>query len=200
MEPPVPEHIQGLTKDEVLAARQQFGRNEFEFKQSNELWRMLQQLLGEPMVILLLAASTLYFITGKIADAIYLAIAILIVAGISVYQHRRSRLALEKLKKYTQPLAKVIREGKKIDVPIADLVVGDYLVVGEGDRVAADAQLYYSSDLEINESILTGESMTVAKDKNHDDPTVYQGTHIATGMAIAVITATGMHTRLGKIG
>ncbi|MCA6499487.1 MAG: cation-translocating P-type ATPase [Chitinophagaceae bacterium] len=200
MQLPVTDQIRGLSREEIERSRQQFGRNEFEFKQSNELWRMLQQLLGEPMVILLLAASTLYFITGKIADAIYLAIAILIVAGISVYQHRRSRLALEKLKKYTQPLAKVIREGKKIDVPIADLVVGDYLVVGEGDRVAADARLYYSSDLEINESILTGESMTVAKDKNHNDPTVYQGTHIATGMAIAVITATGMHTRLGKIG
>ena len=86
MELPVPEPIQGLTNEEVQVARQQFGRNEFEFKQSNELLRMLQQLLGEPMVILLLAASTLYFISGKMADAIYLAIAILIVAGISVYQ------------------------------------------------------------------------------------------------------------------
>jgi len=138
MEHPIPENIQGLNDDEVMVARTQFGRNEFEFKRPNELWRLLQQLLGEPMVILLLAASTLYFITGKIADAIYLAIAILIVAGISVYQHRRSRLALEKLKKYTQPLAKVIREGKKIDVPIVDWVVGDFLVVGEGDRMAAN--------------------------------------------------------------
>ena len=138
MEHPIPENIQGLNDDEVMVARTQFGRNEFEFRRPNELWRMLQQLLGEPMLILLLAASTLYFITGKNADAIYLAIAILVVAGISVYQHRRSRQALEKLKKYTQPLAKVIREGKKIDVPIVDWVVGDFLVVGEGDRVAAN--------------------------------------------------------------
>jgi Ca2+-transporting ATPase len=138
MEHPIPENIQGLNDDEVLAARTQFGRNEFEFRRPNELWRMLQQLLGEPMLILLLAASTLYFITGKNADAIYLAIAILVVAGISVYQHRRSMQTLEKLKKYTQPLAKVIREGKKIDVPIVDWVVGDFLVVGEGDRVAAN--------------------------------------------------------------
>jgi len=138
MEHPIPENIQGLNDDEVLAARTQFGRNEFEFRRPNELWRMLQQLLGEPMLILFLAASTLYFITGKNADAIYLAIAILVVAGISVYQHRRSMQTLEKLKKYTQPLAKVIREGKKIDVPIVDWVVGDFLVVGEGDRVAAN--------------------------------------------------------------
>jgi Ca2+-transporting ATPase len=150
MEHPIPENIQGLNEEEVLAARKQFGRNEFEFRRPNELWRMLKQLLGEPMVVLLLAASSLYFISGKTADAIFLAAAILVVAGISIFQHRRSRLALEKLKKYTQPLAKVIREGNKTDVPISDLVMGDYLIVGEGDQVAADARIIYSSDLEIN--------------------------------------------------
>ncbi|MFN9804105.1 MAG: cation-translocating P-type ATPase [Bacteroidota bacterium] len=200
METPVPENIRGLTDAEVLLARQQFGKNEFEFKQPNELWRMLKQLFSEPMVVLLLAASSLYFISGKTADAIFLAAAILVVAGISIFQHRRSRLALEKLKKYTQPLAKVIREGNKKAIPIADLVVGDYLMVGEGDQVAADARIIYSSDLEINESILTGESMAVSKDKQHPDPYVYQGTHIATGMAVAIVSATGMQTRLGKIG
>jgi Ca2+-transporting ATPase len=200
MEHPIPENIQGLNDDEVLAARTQFGRNEFEFKRPNELWRMLKQLLGEPMVVLLLAASSLYFISGKTADAIFLAAAILVVAGISIFQHRRSRLALEKLKKYTQPLAKVIRKGNKTDVPIADLVMGDYLIVGEGDQVAADARIIYSSDLEINESILTGESMSVGKDKQHSDPFIYQGTHVTTGMAVAMIIAIGMNTRLGKIG
>lgn len=200
MQLPVTDQIRGLSREEIERSRQQFGRNEFDFRQTNELARMLKQLLGEPMVLLLLAASSLYFISGKTADAIYLSAAILVVAGISVFQHRRSRLALEKLKKYTQPLAKVIREGRHMDIPIADLVVGDYIVVGEGDQVAADARIFYSSDLEVNESILTGESMAVAKDKNNEDPFIYQGTHIATGMAIAVIIATGMHTRLGKIG
>lgn len=200
MQLPVTDQIRGLSREEIERSRQQFGRNEFDFRQTNELARMLKQLLGEPMVLLLLAASSLYFISGKTADAIYLSAAILVVAGISVFQHRRSRLALEKLKKYTQPLAKVIREGRHMDIPIADLVVGDYIVVGEGDQVAADARIFFSSDLEINESILTGESMAVAKDKNNEDPFIYQGTHIATGMAIGVITAIGMHTRLGKIG
>jgi Ca2+-transporting ATPase len=200
MQLPVTDQIRGLSREEIERSRQQYGRNEFDFRQTNELARMLKQLLGEPMVLLLLAASSLYFISGKTADAIYLSAAILVVAGISVFQHRRSRLALEKLKKYTQPLAKVIREGRHMDIPIADLVVGDYIVVGEGDQVAADARIFFSSDLEINESILTGESMAVAKDKNNEDPFIYQGTHIATGMAIGVITAIGMHTRLGKIG
>jgi len=200
MEHPIPENIQGLNDEEVLVARTQFGRNEFEFRRPNELWRMLKQLLGEPMVLLLLSASTLYFISGKTADAIFLSVAILIVAGISVYQHRRSRMALEKLKKYTQPLAKVIRNGNKIDIPLADLVVGDCLWVGEGDQVAADARITFSSDLELNESILTGESMSIGKDRQHSDPFIYQGTHVTTGMAVAMITATGMNTRLGKIG
>ena len=100
MQLPVTDQIRGLSREEIERSRQQFGSNEFDFRQTNELARMLKQLLGEPMVLLLLAASSLYFISGKTADAIYLSSAILVVAGISVFQHRRSRLALEKLKKY----------------------------------------------------------------------------------------------------
>jgi P-type Ca2+ transporter type 2C len=78
--------------------------------------------------------------------------------------------------------------------------MGDYLLVEEGNLVAADGKIIYSSDLGINESIITGESMVAMKDAAHPDPYIYQGTHITNGMAVVEITASGMQTRLGKIG
>ncbi len=161
---------------------------------------MAKQLVSEPMVIMLLAASCLYFISGKTADALFLSAAILLVAAISAYQHRRSTLALEKLKKYTRPFCKVIREGTLENIQAEDLVMGDYLLVEEGNLVSADGKIIYSSDLGINESIITGESMVAMKDAAHPDPYIYQGTHITNGMAVVEITAAGMQTRLGKIG
>lgn len=196
----IPPHLQGLRKEQVQQARLKYGTNEWNFKAEKGWWKMAKQLVSEPMVIMLLAASCLYFISGKTADAIFLSAAILLVAAISAYQHRRSTLALEKLKKYTRPFCKVIREGSLENIPAEELVMGDYLLVEEGNLVAADGKIIYSSDLGINESIITGESMVAMKDGAHPDPYIYQGTHITNGMAVVEITAAGMQTRLGKIG
>jgi Ca2+-transporting ATPase len=196
----IPPHLQGLRKEQVQQARLKYGTNEWNFKAEKGWWKMAKQLVSEPMVIMLLAASCLYFISGKTADAIFLSAAILLVAAISAYQHRRSTLALEKLKKYTRPFCKVIREGTLENIPAEELVMGDYLLVEEGNLVAADGKIIYSSDLGINESIITGESMVAMKDTAHPDPYIYQGTHITNGMAVVEITAAGMQTRLGKIG
>jgi Ca2+-transporting ATPase len=196
----IPPHLQGLHKEQVQQARLKYGTNEWNFKAEKGWWKMVKQLVSEPMVIMLLAASCLYFISGKTADALFLSAAILLVAAISAYQHRRSTLALEKLKKYTRPFCKVIREGNLENIPAEELVMGDYLLVEEGNLVAADGKIIYSSDLGINESIITGESMVAMKDAAHPDPYIYQGTHITNGMAVVEITAAGMQTRLGKIG
>lgn len=196
----IPPKCKGLTEEQVLHARQQFGANEWEFAVEKGWWRMAKQLVSEPMVLMLLAASSLYFITGKTADAIFLSVSILLVAAISVYQHRRSTLALEKLKKYTRPFSKVIREGIIKSIQSTELVIGDYMLVEEGNQVAADGKIIYCSDLGLNESILTGESLVVMKDTGHPDPFVYQGTQITNGMAIVEVSAVGLHTRLGKIG
>ncbi len=196
----IPSQFRGLNEEQVSLARQKYGSNEWEFTTEKGWWKMAKQLVSEPMVLMLLAASSLYFITGKIADAIFLSVAILLVAAISAYQHRRSTLALEKLNKYTRPFSKVIREGVVNSVQSSELVIGDYMLAEEGNQVAADGKIIFSSDLGINESILTGESMVVMKDTLHPDPFIYQGTHITNGMAIAEVTAIGLQTRLGKIG
>src|ERR1035437_480804 len=96
-------NIKGLTNEQVLEAREKFGRNQLNYKKENGLLDALKTLAKEPMVILLLVASSIYFISGKTGDGIFLTCAIVLVSAISLYQDSRSRNALEKLKDFTQP-------------------------------------------------------------------------------------------------
>ena len=193
-------NITGLTNDQVLSAREKYGRNKLEFKKENGFIDALKSLAKEPMVSLLFVASLIYFISGKIGDGVFLASAIVLVAAISLYQDSRSRDALEKLKSFTQASCKVIRGGKVEEIKSEELVIGDCLMVEEGTSITADGVIIHSNDFSVNESILTGESMAVYKDKTKDDNFIYKGTTVAGGLAIATITAIGNETKLGKIG
>ncbi len=193
-------NIEGLNEEQVINARKEYGANTLEYKKENGFIDALKSLAKEPMVILLLAASTIYFISGKTGDGIFLASAIVLVATISLYQDSRSRNALEKLKNFTQPCCKVIRDGEVREIRSDDLVMGDSLMVEEGTAIAADGTIVHSNDFSVNESILTGESLSVYKDKSKEDHCIYRGTTVASGLAIATITAIGNKTKLGKIG
>lgn len=194
-------NIKGLTSEEVIRSRQKYGSNNTDYKKPNFLFESLKKLVQEPLIIvLLLVSSTIYFLTGKTADAIFLLFAILFVSLISLYQDTRSKNALEKLRNYTQPKCKVIRNGKIIEVILNELVLGDSLLVEEGTSVAADGIVSYSNDFSINEALLTGESFAVYKDKSQKNNQIFQGTSVISGMAIATIIAIGSKTKLGMIG
>ena len=193
-------NIKGLTDKQVLASRVQHGSNQLDFKKENGLVDALKSLAKEPMVLLLLVASLIYFISGDIGDGLFLAVAIVLVASISLYQDSRSRNALEKLKNFTQPNCKVIRNGKVVGIKTEELVVGDSLMVEEGTTIAADGIIVHSNDFSVNESILTGESFSVSKDATKEDNKIFRGTTVASGLAIATIIAIGNKTELGKIG
>ncbi|QEM03563.1 cation-translocating P-type ATPase [Mucilaginibacter rubeus] len=193
-------NIHGLSEQEVLAARSKYGANSLSFKKENGFVNALIGLTKEPMVILLLVTSCIYFISGKAGDGIFLASAIVLVSGISLYQDSRSRNALEKLKDFSQPKCKVIRHGEVLEVKKEELVIGDSLIVEEGTFITADGVIEHSNDFSINESILTGESLAVFKDKSSADNLIFSGTTVASGLAIATVTAIGNQTRLGKIG
>ncbi len=195
-----PNPITGLTQEQVTASRTTHGSNTLAFKKENGFWEALKTLAKEPMVVLLLAASLLYFISGKTGDGIFLGCAIVLVAAISLYQDSRSRNALEKLKNFTEPRAKVVRDGQTIEINTDELVVDDCMVVEEGSSIPADGSIIQSNDFSVNESILTGESFAVFKDATKEDNLVYGGTQVASGLAIARITAIGNETKLGKIG
>lgn len=193
-------NITGLTDAQVKDSRAKSGKNVLSFKKENRFVDAIVSLAKEPMVILLLVASVIYFISGKTGDGIFLASAILLVATISLYQDSRSKQALEKLKSFTKPNCKVIRNGEVIEIKSEELVLGDSLMLEEGTHIAADGIIIHSNDFSVNESILTGESMAVYKDKTKEDKMAYLGTTVASGLAIVTVTGIGNETQLGKIG
>ncbi len=193
-------NIIGLSDKEVLESRNSKGENVVAFKKDNHFLKAILGFLKDPMILLLLVASIIYFVSGKTADAIFLASAIVLISAISSFQNARSRNALAKLKDFTKPNCKVIRNGKTIEIKTEDLVVGDSILVEEGTSISADGTIVHSNDFSVNESILTGESMAVTKDKSSKENTIFQGTTVASGSAIATISAIGGETKLGKIG
>jgi Ca2+-transporting ATPase len=138
--------------------------------------------------------------SGETGNGIFLVLAIIFITSISLYQNSRSKNALEKLKDFSQPSCKVIRNGEIKEIKSEDIVIGDCLMVEEGSSITADGTIIHSNDFSVNESILTGESFAVFKDKEKEDKFIYSGTTIASGLAIAKITAIGNETKLGKIG
>jgi P-type Ca2+ transporter type 2C len=193
-------NIQGLNSEQVILAREKFGRNKLDYKKENTFLDTLKRIIKDPMIILLLVSASIYFISGKTGDGIFLAVAIIFQISISLFQYSRSKNALEKLKDFSQPNCKVIRNGNTEEIKSEDLVVGDSLMVEEGTSITADGIIIHSNDFSVSESILTGESFAVFKDKTKEDKSIYSGTTVASGLAIATITAIGNKTKLGKIG
>lgn len=193
-------NISGLTNEQVILARKEFGQNKLDYKKESSLFDTVKRIAKDPMLIMLLVAASIYFISGKTGDGIFLTAAIVFQTSISLYQYSRSKNALEKLKDFSQPHCKVIRNGNIEEIKSEDLVVGDSLMVEEGTAITADGSIVHSNDFSVNESILTGESFAVFKDKTKEDHFIYNGTTVASGLAIATITAIGNETKLGKIG
>lgn len=172
-----------------------------ETKTVSPFWHSLKDAVTEPMFILLVAAATIYFILGEFSDAWFMLGAIILVSAISVYQDSRSRNAMEALKKYTQSHAMVIRANKVITLPAEEIVVGDYVVVAEGELVPADGTIKQLNDFSVNESVLTGESFAVTKDvQDKNNNKLFNGTLAESGQCVFEVTAVGNHTRLGQLG
>ena len=193
-------NITGLTDQQVTESRLKFGENKIVGKKRNATLAAVIGILKEPMIILLLTASLLYLFSGKVGDAIFLASSIILVSAISLYQDSRSRNAIAQLQKLTNPLCKVIRNSKTIEVPNTELVVGDIMVLEEGTSISADGKILQANDFTVNESILTGESLAISKNETSEIPVVYSGSTVSSGSATIEITAVGNLTKLGTIG
>jgi P-type Ca2+ transporter type 2C len=191
--------FKGLTSQQVVESRALHGRNEV-IRKENRFKETLKDLIKDPMLLLLLVASLLYFVSGEIGNGVFMILAIFLVIGISVYQESRSRSALAALKSLTQPTASVIRDSTVLEIKREEVVVGDFLIIEEGTSIPADGVIVHSNDFAVNESILTGESMPVSKNKDDDNKNVFQGTTVTAGLAICEVKAIGAATALGKIG
>jgi len=192
--------IQGLSTEQVIQSRKKNGSNSLEHQDKNHFITSLIEMVKEPMFLLLLLATSIYFITGEYSNGIFMLAAILLVSTISLYQESKSRNAIEELKKLSQPKSKVIRNGEIIEIPSEEIVLGDLIQTEEGTFVPADGIIIQSNDFSVNESILTGESLSVFKNEKSENNQVFQGTIAASGLAICEVTAIGNQTQLGKIG
>ena len=155
------------------------------------------EVVKEPMFLLLLAACAVYIGLGQTEEAVTLGVALLLVAGISVYQSVRSDRALGALRDLTQPKAQVWRSGVLVSLPTKDIVVGDAVLIEEGDRLPADGTLHEPGDFTADESMLTGESVAVSKQEGEQ---AFAGTTAQAGHAWMTVTAVGVQTELGRIG
>jgi Ca2+-transporting ATPase len=192
--------IKGLSASEVVESRMKNGINSLDHQKENGFWSSIMEIIKEPMFLLLVVATSIYFITGEYNNGIFMLVAIILIASISLYQVSKSKNAIKALEKLTQPKSKVIREGKLIEINSEEIVKGDCIQIEEGNFLPADGLIIKSHDFSVNESILTGESFSVIKNEVENNPQVFQGTTVTSGLAICLVTAVGNQTQLGKIG
>jgi Ca2+-transporting ATPase len=147
-------------------------------------------------------AAALYFSLGDRQEAVFLAGSVVLVVTITLVQERRTERAVTALRDLTAPRALVIRGGEPLRIAARDVVVGDVIVVAEGDRVPADASLLEAHNVRVDESLLTGEAVPVTKLATGDEHTrgVRAGTLVVAGRGVAEVVATGARSEIGKIG
>lgn len=196
----------GLTKEEVINSKEKYGVNKLEEKKKQPLILKILSIFKEPMFLLLIIAASIYFIVGEYRDGIIMLIFVLAICLIEYIQETKTDKALEELNKLSALNVKVIREGKEEVISSEEVVVGDIVLLGEGDSVPADGKLLYTQSLGVNESSLTGESLVVYKNCKEDKDNhfklnmCYSGTNVTNGLGVIEIVSVGKNTEFGRIG
>jgi Ca2+ transporting ATPase len=212
----------GLTDEQVAAAQEKYGTNELPAEEGKQLWQLILEQFDDLLVKILLLAAIISFILALFEeeDSItafvepFVIILILIAnATVGVWQERNAESAIEALKEYEPEMAKVVRASKHgvAKVRAREVVPGDIVEISVGDKIPADFRLMkiYSTTLRIDQSILTGESVSIIK---HTDPVpdpravnqdkknmLFSGTNVSAGKARGIVTGTGLTTEIGKI-
>ena len=203
--------IKGLSEKEAQDRLTSDGYNELPSEKPRNVWHVLKSVLSEPMFLLLLACAGLYFLLSDIKEALTLAASLFVIIGITFYQENKTEKALAELKKLSSPRALVIRDGEQKRIAGREVVVDDIIIIAEGDRVPADAVIISATNLTVDESLLTGESVPVDKTVSGDDSQenelsknnstlVFSSTLVVKGRALVRVLKIGANTEIGKIG
>jgi len=204
--------VKGLSDEEAARRLEADGYNEVPSTKKRNALGIAFDVIKEPMFLLLVAAGGMYLVLGDRKQALVLMTFVVVVIGITFYQQRKTERALEALRDLSSPRANVIRSGEQKRIAGRDVVVGDALLLAEGDRVPADAVLTSCSSMLVDESLLTGESVPVSKEDcespdvemgrpgGDELPFVWSGTMVVSGRGLAVVRSTGSATEMGKIG
>lgn len=207
----ITERFPGLDEAEARRRLADDGPNELSSERVSIGRRVAFEVLGEPMLLLLVGAATLYYVLGDLGEALVMSVAVVLVIGITLVQTGRTERALAALRDLTAPRARVLRGGKERRIPGRDVVRGDFLALAEGDRVPADGVLRWTLNLQTDESLLTGEAVPVRKSSalgevetmppgGDDLPFMYSGTLVVRGQGVLEVIHTGQGTAIGRIG
>lgn len=197
----------GLTQKEALFRLKKYGSNELKVKKRTPWWVHFLTEFTDLMVIILIFAAVIAGLAGEMRDATVILFIVFINVIIGFVQKFKAEKAIEALKKLIAPTARVIRNGKEIQIDAKTLVPGDIIILTEGDRITADARIIESNELETQEAALTGESMPVPKHADTQEKIrtgeksnmIYMGTDVAHGSGKAIVIYTGMDTKFGHI-
>ncbi len=200
--------IHGLSNESAKDVLQERGYNVIqEGKRKSTLQVFLSQF-ADLLVIILAIAAVISMLSGNVESTIVIFAVVIMNAILGTLQHKKAEKSLDSLKSLSSPNAKVIRDGKKVEIPSKDVVPGDIVILEAGDMVVADGRILENFSLQVNESALTGESTNVEKQDvsiEEDAPLgdrinmVYSGSLVTYGRATVVVTGTGMDTEIGKI-
>ena len=202
--------INGLSNEEVLKRKEQYGLNKLKGKKKKTILQMVFAQLNDVLIYILLVAAVISFALGEVSDAAVIAVVIIINAVVGVVQESKAEKSLEALKKLTTPKAIVKRNGEITEIQSEELVPGDIIILDAGRYVPCDLRLIETANLKVEESALTGESVPVDKDANttfeaSDTPLgdqknmAFMSTLATYGRGVGVAIGTGMNTEIGKI-
>ena len=199
----------GLTNEEATKRLNEHGKNQLPKKKKDSVIKIFFNELKDPMIILLLFAIIASFLANEVVDAVAILFIILVDLIMGTYQENKANNTAEALENLVTAKSKVLRNGEVIQVESTEITIGDIIVLESGDKIPADLRVIESSNLTVDESILTGESITVNKnsqlvEKENAAITdcynmLFAGTSVVTGRAHAVVTGVGINTEIGKI-
>ena len=199
----------GLSGQEAQARAQQFGPNQLAEGEKKGVLQVFAEQFKDLLVIILIIAALISAASGNLESTIVIFAVLILNAILGTVQYFKAEKSLESLKAMSSPTAKVLRDGKRMEIPSTQIVPGDIVLLEAGDMVVADGRILENYSLKVNESSLTGESEGVDKtaDVIHADHValgdqknmVFSGSLVTYGRATVLVTATGMNTELGKI-
>jgi len=198
----------GLSDEEATSRLSVHGPNEIQEAKKEAAWKLLLDQFKETLILILIAAAVVSILIGEAIDSAVILVIVFASAGLGFYQEYRAEQSLALLKKLAAPAATVIRDGQEKVVPARELVPGDLIMLDPGDKVPADARIVDQMNLQIDEAMLTGESVPVEKSVEvlqvevplqERDNIAFSGTVVTYGRGKAVVFATGMGTEFGKI-
>lgn len=199
----------GLTINEVFLRQKKYGKNIIPKKKTDGVLKIFLNEFKDPIVILLIIAIIISYLTGEIIDALAIFLIVLVDALMGTYQENKANKVANSLSKLITTKVKVLRDGKLVFIRAEDLTIGDYVFLESGDKISADMRIIEAHNLMVDEAILTGESMQVVKDNlvinkkdipiTEQNNMLFSGTTIVSGRVEAIVVKVGLQTEIGKI-